>query len=95
MNWEWHKNPRSVFIIFPNGFIIGMTLWVMIMMITGVLIYIQSDQNLSDKLKLARKDNPPHPVAMKQAFNNLIPIEFQMRSWIVRFYSILKREHTW
>ena len=94
-NWEWHKNPRAEFVIIPNAFIISLTTLTLLMLILGMLAYLSADQRHEDNLRLDRKKNPPPPIPLKQSFNNLIPLEFNFRPWIIRYYKALKINHSW
>lgn len=95
-NYDWVKNPRAVFVRIPNAFIISITTFFLLALIIGFLIYLGLDSTY-DMAK--QKDKNVYKVEdkmdYKTAFNNLIPLEFQFRPWLFRFYDAMKINHIW
>ena len=95
-NYEWLKNPRAIFVHIPNAFIISITTFFLLALIIGFLIYLGLDSTYDmtrrkqkNIYKVEDEDN------FKTAFNNLIPLEFQFRPWLFRFYDAMKINHIW
>jgi len=99
MNWQYIKKPRFVFKIIPNAFIVSITTGLLFLLVVGVITFLGLDANYDmakRKAKLlAAATETAETSPLKIAFNNLIPLEFSFRPWMIRYKDAIKLNHVW